>query len=275
MCELLIRKWFILRELVYILQIPLNATIEVQHHDLTLSDVFGIWTKMKLHLNACVSRANFKTSLERKLVDAFNERQNIIFSNPFMNCALFLDPRFRGQISSNQEVAEEAIQMLCKIWRRITFVDSQNNQNNQTNTEDVSDGSFESFEFDANAELNNLLMRNIPTEQNGELDIERELQLFQPEFMPAENSVLDFWKREEKAYPELHKLAMAVYSIPPTEVQIERDFSKFDYIFSNRRCRLETERLKDIMIININPQIFLSLKKEEIEMAREPNNMSL
>lgn len=70
MCRLLLQKWLILREIVYILQIPLRATIELQREDLTLSDVYGIWTKMRLHLNACASKTNYKTSLAKYLLDA-------------------------------------------------------------------------------------------------------------------------------------------------------------------------------------------------------------
>lgn len=52
-CALLLKKWPVLAEFVYILGIPYRATIALQSRELTLSDVFGIWLKMELHLKNC------------------------------------------------------------------------------------------------------------------------------------------------------------------------------------------------------------------------------
>lgn len=57
---------------------------------------------------------------------------------------------------------------------------------------------------------------------------------------------------------------MVVYGIPPTEVQIERDFSALNFVFSNRRCMIQEERLEDIMVIHLNPDLFYEVKEEEL-----------
>lgn len=257
-----------LREITYILQIPLRATIALQKHDLTLSDVYGIWMKLQLHLQACMKRGSYKTSLAKHLLNAITDRKNIIFKNPFMGCALFLDPRFRSQL--DEQKVQESKQMMCNIWQRISLTNEQGKVNSSTS--DIS------FEFDEQAALDQHLQRKDSEMCNNtsQHNIEFLLDLFDPEPLPTDVSILKFWESAKNKYPELHKLAMVIYSIPPTEVQIERDFSRLNYIFTNRRCNLQSERLEDIMIININPEVFHSVQSEElIEQIEKHEQTSL
>lgn len=259
-CELLLRKWDILRELTFILQIPLRATIELQKYDIGLSDAYGIWTKMKLHLQACLNRKNYKTSLAHLLIQALEQRNNAIFANPFMDCALFLDPRFRSHLLLDETRKENAVAMLLKLWQRI----SENAPNDAGNTSTIS------FEFDAQGALNAMMEQMEPTATNVEdgTRIGNILNSFNPERLSCEKSVLEFWESVKMTHPELYKLATVVYAIPPTEVQIERDFSRLNFVFTDRRCRLQSERLHDIMMISINPEFFYLVRDEEIEALK-------
>lgn len=76
-----------------------------------------------------------------------------------------------------------------------------------------------------------------------DVDIHHVLDMFDPEFITPEQSILKYWKSKEYTYPELFKLASIVYAVPPTE--------------------------EDIMIININPELFHQVKSEEISKAFE------
>lgn len=102
-CELLLHKWRALKELVVLLKIPYDATIEFQSHKLTLSDVYGKWIGMQLHLKACVTKKQFKLGLAKHLLDSLENRNENIFKNPLMLCALYLDPRYHHTIASNDE----------------------------------------------------------------------------------------------------------------------------------------------------------------------------
>lgn len=130
-CKLLLQKWDILRELAFVLRIPLQATVELQKHDIGLSDVYGFWTKSKLHLQACTKKTNYKTSLANNLIQALDQRNDAIFANPFMESALFLDPRFRNHLLSDERKKESAIAMLVKLWQRI-------NENEPSNVNNIS-----------------------------------------------------------------------------------------------------------------------------------------
>lgn len=95
-------------------------------------------------------------------------------------------------------------------------------------------------------------------------DIELIIDLFQPEQLLPSQSVLEYWEKAKEIYPDLYKLAMVVFSVPPTEVQIERDFSSLDFIFTKRRGSLGYERLEDIMLIYLNKDLFYEVNHAEI-----------
>lgn len=247
--ELIAQKWKILRELVFVLEIPYNATLSLQNPHITLSDVYGIWTKMKLHLQACAAKHNFKTDLSQHLVDGLNERHDSVFNNPEMECSLFLDPRFRSVILRDNTAVERTKLNLVNLWNRLKSLYETNSTIRTPNT-----SSDLNFTFDEQAELNKLMNRS------EHMIIEDAIDLFQPENLSSEKSVLDFWQSQKDSI--LYDVAMAIYSIPPTQVQIERDFSTLGHIFTERRYKLSQEHLEKILLINLNKDIFYAMKKE-------------
>lgn len=275
MFQLLYLKWQVLKEIVYVLQIPLRATISLQRQDLTLSDVFGIWMKIKIHLQACSERMMFKTNLTQQLLNSLNNKKRYVFNNQFMSSALFLDPRYRQFIMNDAVLVEKAKQTLFRLWQRINVNYNQATASTTQNVNEQANDDFD-FQFDEQAELNKLIfgVNNngttvTPSQSN---DIELSLDMFNPEPISSENSVLEFWANEEKNHPDLHKLAMVVYAIPPTEVENEREFSRLNFVFNDRRCKLQAERLEDIMILHINPEVFHLVKKEEIDSSTNESN---
>lgn len=97
------------------------------------------------------------------------------------------------------------------------------------------------------------------------MDIENEIRLFQPhKHLPSDASVIEFWNSMREKNVRLYELAMAIYAIPPTEVQIERDFSKLEFIFSQRRQFLSSDLLEAILLIHLNKDIFFRIKEEEL-----------
>lgn len=267
----MLEKFQILRELVYILEIPYKATLAFQNQKLTLSDVYGRWLSMRLHLNACLTKSSFETDLTKHLIDALDNRNDVIFKNPFMNSALFLDPRYRREIIRNETKMREATENLMKIWRRISILNTENREENENPPTTAN----KSAEFDEKAALNSYLGIPHETENSANIDIDIEIILdnFQPKQLPMEASVIEYWESVKNEHPQLYKLAMVIFSIPPTEVQIERDFSKLDHVFTNRRCRITAERLEEIMLLNLNPDMFAAVNSEDLnELFSKLNN---
>lgn len=263
--EMALKKWKILQELVRVLRIPYDATIALQNPFITLSDVYGIWTKMTLRLGACAAKDAFKTGLPQKLITALNDKEKFIFDTPEMESCLFLDPRFRTVILNNRDKCNRAKEYLLSLWSRINSLPQLNGSKNVS-----SNGSSEfHVSFDEQAELNRMMSRGECSttqqlnrqNQNG-LGIEDIIALFQPERLPSENSLLEFWQTQKQS--PLYNLAMAVFSIPPTQAKIEQNFSSVGHVFTERRFKLSQERLKDILLIHLNKDVFKLVKEERL-----------
>lgn len=114
--EFMLEKWHVLKEIKHILQIPYQATIDLQSRELTLSDLYGIWTKMELHLKAyCTQKTKFGTGLPNLLYNAITNRKEKLFKNPFMSSALYLDPRYHREVRKMPMLFEETKKMLLNL----------------------------------------------------------------------------------------------------------------------------------------------------------------
>lgn len=270
--QLLKQKWNILVEIEHVLSVPYKATIDLQKQDLILSDVFGLWLKMKLHLSAIITaKKNYETDLAKHLLNTLEERKDTIFSNPFMSAALFLDPRYRSQIVNDEAKMEDAKSILKNIWRRSIALRSPVSSNVPMNISSASTNSEESMHFDPDEEVDKYLFGQSRNDSGAQIQAEQEkedismlLELFNPPAISSKTNVLSYWEQEKENNEILYELAMIVFAIPPTEVQIERDFSKLSFVFSDLRCNLAEERLEDIMIINLNSEIFYEIKNEQL-----------
>lgn len=257
-----------MREIVQLLQIPYDVTVAYQYKRLTLSDVFGRWLGMQLHLDMLCKKKSLKTDLAKQLLNALTIRNENIFKNPIMGAALYLDPRFRSQIIRDDGKCNQAKMTLLDIWRRINVV--RNNNNRTIDEREISSSSIDSLSFDEEAALIQHLQlnqneQNVATQNNFQnVDIELLIDLFQPEQLFPKESVIEYWETQKNTQPELYEIAMIVFSVPPTEVQIERDFSSLDFVFSKRRGKLSHQRLEDILLIYLNKDLFNDVNNEDI-----------
>ncbi|XP_031621984.1 uncharacterized protein LOC116340010 [Contarinia nasturtii] len=266
--QLLLQKWSILKELVIVLQIPYDVTIAFQNKRLTLSDVYGKWLAMQLHLEACNKKKSFKTDLAKHLLNAAKIRNEKIFSNPLMDSALYLDPRFQCEVTKCAEKTAKAKETLLNIWNRHQLLREDVSIHNETSV-----ASAESLIFDFDVDEAITSHYGIHQNENEQivpsLNISDLIDQFQPEIMSPSQSVLNFWEAEKTKNPELYILASIIFSVPPTEVQIERDFSSLDFVFTKRRGNLCQQRLEDIFIIHLNKDLFELVANQEIETFLE------
>lgn len=268
MFQMLLKMWAQLKEIIYLLRILCNTTIAFQQQKLTLSDVYGHWLTTQLHLKQCINKKSYKTGFAQCLYDALDQRKEGIFDNDLMYAAIFLDPRFHTEIATNELKMERAKAVLVKIWRRMNILNAptelmQSNKEKSTNSL--------SFEFNPDVALAQHLANDNKndaslTHSTQEKDIEEIIDNYQPDAMPFSTSVIKFWQSIKQDNPELYQLACVIFSVPPTEVQIERDFSSLNFVFTNRRCSISSERLEEIMLIHLNRDLFEEVNCEDIAM---------
>lgn len=268
--SMVLTKMKTLKELIRVLGIANRATIALQAKSLTLSDAYGILKEMKLHLEACTRQIAYKTKLPQLFLEAMAMRQNTILKNPYMECCLFLDPRYRTFILRDHDAVERARAKLVSVWYRL----NPPKNTNELSKETANDSSDLHFSFNGRDELNKLISQNEnaadilqdPIENANTLNIEDLLHQFQHNVHTVESSVLEFWNTRKDS--PLYKVAMAIFSIPPTQVQIERDFSSLGHVFGARRYRLSQELLQAILLLHLNKDVFFVVKKQLLEKVK-------
>lgn len=275
---LLCRKWRTLKELSYILKIPYDATISLQKRNLTLSDTYRHWIEMKLHLQQVIATKKSKTKLDVSLMQKLDNRHDDIFDHPAMKAALYLDPRFRNTITRSEENENDAKEFLISLHKRLHCFKSQNSDEPievSTVANDLSGDSDDSFgiTFDPQAAFNEFLghtnQTGLGSLQNEHWidDFEQLLNDFDPDVIPIKNSVIEFWLNQPAN--DLRDIALALYAIPPTETEVERDFSALKFIFSDLRSGLLDETLEDILCIHLNKNMYLAVNDKKIQELKK------
>lgn len=88
--------------------------------------------------------------------------------------------------------------------------------------------------------------------------------MFEPDQMAPEQNIISYWSLQRNKHKHLYELAKCIYSIPPTEVDVERDFSLLNFVFTKRRGNLSEEHLNDVLRIHLNKDLFFVIKEEEL-----------
>lgn len=194
-----------------------------------------------------------------------------------MKAAIYLDPRFRRNMTESEENEHEAKKFLISLHKRLHYFKSSNSDEPievSTLTIDLSDDSNDSFgiAFDPQVAFNEFLHTNQTgsslksnTLQNeySRVDFEQLLTDFDPDAMPIKNSVIEFWSNQPAN--DLRDVALALYAIPPTETEVERDFSALKFIFSDLRSGLSDKTLEDILCIHLNKKMYLAVNDKNIK----------
>lgn len=68
----------------------------------------------------------------------------------------------------------------------------------------------------------------------------------------SQETVLNFWNSQKKNYPILYQVSQVVFSIPGTQVSVERLFSEMKFVINDLRASLLAESIDDIMLVRRN-----------------------
>lgn len=263
---LLLEKWQELKDLVRVLSIPYNATIELQKQNLTLSDTYGIWLEIKIRLQRTIGNGTSNTGLASTLLEKFIDRYDMIFANPAMKAAIYLDPRYRLSIIDDQLFVNDAKEFIADMHRRLSYLKSIGNDTDSRTTNNNSDDDFDNF--DVQSEMNRYWQsqsqsQETATTSNHSSDFDAALDTFNPPQMFIKQSIIEYWE-SDRCETELREVAMAIFAIPPTETQVERNFSDLKQILSDRRYNLSQETLENILTIHLNKDLYLNVIEKQV-----------
>lgn len=92
--------------------------------------------------------------------------------------------------------------------------------------------------------------------------------------IPKNMNVLMYWNDNKLLYPTLYQIAKRVLSIPATNTSIERLFSDSGNTITNRRTRLQTSKVNQLLFIRRNVSLLRELFPPSIEQVKKRKSSS-
>lgn len=266
------RKWEAIVETRNILQILYEATNASQKPDLTLSDFYGCWLHCTLQLQQF---REIKCNLANALVSAMNKRRPALFENIMMISAIFLDPRFKSELTEEQY--EKAKEHLSTFW--INHIQKREEtclNNGEGEKKDLIEDYFKSKgcqSITTNSSHDDGASQTrskLPVYSLTRVEMLECLEEFKNEPRIHHSvSILKFWENTKIKYPELYLIAKAINGIPPSQATVERHFSALSLLFTNRRSQLSHKAVENLLIIKLNEEIAHAIFEEEIQKLKD------
>ena len=183
--------------------------------------------------------------LKLNLLDAVSRRLSPLENNKLVAKATFLDPRFKKYAFGVEDHAKNAQQ-----W--VTDEVAQLIANNQREADvpaametDVRSDDLWSYFDEKVANQTNLATPST----SAHLAVKQYVEM---KAINRKMNPLDFWRNHEKTFPELAILAQKYLCVPATSVPSERLFSKTGCLTQDRRSRLGSKKMNQIIFINGN-----------------------
>lgn len=268
----ILHRWSAIEEILKILKVFYDVTIRLQRVQYTLSDFYGDWLLCELKIQKLMSNTVKETNLSEKFVWSMDKRKGDLIKNRAMLCAIFLDPRFRLNLTTPEVALVK--HLLEDTWVQVQKLKGtrQDTNTNAHDLQETSDDLLESFlSQESNPPLDSL--SNTNTNNGGSPDYSKSKADFMIMVCNYElntsrihhsNSVLDFWQNSKQMYAELYEVAMIYLSIPPTQSTVERSFSTLSFIYNSRRSKLSLKTLENIIIIKLNADLALNIFAEDL-----------
>lgn len=253
-------EWQQLDEILAVMHPCYIRMKQMQNEAITLSEFYGVWLRIEMHLLQMMGKPNNQVDLAHKLNDTMNSYKAKVFSNPLMLCAIFLDPRYSCTLEAKKMLTARS--KLIEIFERIRTRNEQ------------------SYHFDDFGKFIAEKARLIDTTSSSKelheitkaqfdlIAIEKELNELQkyPQAEPGLN-ILQFWNENNIRFPKLYSLAMLIMAIPSSQTSIERNFSSLTFILNPLRTKLSSKLLENILLIRSNKELYYSIIDELIAKA--------
>lgn len=243
--------WNAYEEVLSVLKIPYEATVQMQAVQFTLSDFYAVWADTKLKLKAFNNvemACDIVRGMEKKEVE-----RHILDSPPILSC-VFLDSRYRDLLNDDQ--ISIAVRHLTGLWHK----HQQINHNNDTRANNTAETISEENAPKITCLRDLLEAKQKDRTQNSRLFcVNDENALRRVKIMPYNNnlklSTIKFWSRYSLAEPQLYELACFVNAAAPTETRIEGAFSSLAFILNPHRTRLSNQSIDTILIVRLNKSL--------------------
>lgn len=239
-------EWALYTEAVNVLKLPYDTTIRMQREDYTPADFYADWLNLKLQLQKLTCK------LATDLLTALEQRQEKLLKSPVVLSSVFLDPRYRSLLSS--EDASIAIQHLTHLKNRLEGSQEVNDEEPLTQT----NGRYSDL-----AALVNEKTRNNPFFKPLSAGSDFLRPIFSiPTEKDFDRSPIEFWAAYKHTHPLLYQVTCIVNAASPTQTSVERAFSTLSFILNSRRTSLSEKMLQAILYVRMNAELWVPLNLE-------------
>lgn len=253
-------EWIILKELCQILK-PFEAvTVEMSSEkQITLSKVILIVKGLISSLERI--GLYITTQIANELINSLSSSIRSRFGTPetniIMGKASFLDPRFKTKAFTNQDCLKK---VKDRIQDEIVAI-IKNNLREDTTEEN---GTKPAIEVLGKEETNDDIIwqdfdKSVKSSRNVASPLAvaiAEIRMFSEDAnLDRKKNPLVWWEERQKVYPWLSKLAKKYLCIVATSVPCERVFSKAGQLISERRNRLKSKNVEQILFLHCNKNL--------------------
>ncbi|XP_036336147.1 zinc finger BED domain-containing protein 1-like [Rhagoletis pomonella] len=252
-------EWLVVEETIKIMEIfdIITKAISGEKY-VSVSTIILYVKQLEKHLNS------FKfdqltppgQKLVKKLLRELNERFKELEKNELIAQATILDPRFKKFGFISEVFYKAAVE---KLYFKVSNIHLQSDSNTNNNEEQVQQSPLENASVDLlwkdfDAEVR---MHTCPRNQFTSAVLEVDKYLGEP-ILPRKtlqgknNDPLFWWCQRKHIYPRLFQIVKTRLCISATSVPCERIFSHAGQIVSERRERLDTSKISQVVFLNYN-----------------------
>lgn len=249
--------WDIANHAISILQIFNDVTCDISaEKNVSISKVILFVSAMENHLlefKATLPLRELQVMLEIYLKE-ITERFKNLENNELVAQATLLDPRFKKYGFTNINKANNAVELLkskIKLFRDESVnVNKSEEINKSVQLEESEDSRQKSSmlwkSFDE--KVNKI---RVPSNPTAAAILEIDKYMAEPLIDRHEDPLL-WWYQRKNIYPKLYALVQRRLCITATSVPCERIFSKTGQIVSERRNRLKSSKISEIIFLHVN-----------------------
>ncbi|XP_063892271.1 E3 SUMO-protein ligase ZBED1-like [Helicoverpa armigera] len=245
--------WVVIESAVPVLKLFYDITVEISaEKNVSLSKVIPI-CRIMLHQikNLLQNRINDIPEI-KALIENLHKELSHRFNNTEINVlnteSTILDPRFKQKGFRDQKLCDKAIQQLKLKIGRVSSVLSRTTATSEP-VKQVPSTSETSIWFDFDQEV----ARQTPENPMAAGIVELDKYLQEPLLKRTEDP-LKWWHTRKNIYPLLFNYVIKRLSLVATSVPCERIFSKAGYTLNERRRRLTTKKLSQLLFISCNSE---------------------
>ncbi|XP_037805572.1 uncharacterized protein LOC119599738 [Lucilia sericata] len=241
--------WTFADEFIKVFQVIYTATKKLQSENLIYSDLYIEITNITIQLDNLPH-----SDLKLYLTESLNRQKNKLLENNLFVTAIYLDPRIKVCLTSNQR--ESAKSCIMQLQNRLlnlndyddcVTMESVETEESPTNSpltvsnavDDELEEYFKSFEKASNMDISTTSH-----------SIEQDILIYENQNrLGIKENIIDYWSKQKNA---LSEIAYVVLAIPCTQVSVERLFSALKYMLSDQRNKPSSTNLEHILLVRAN-----------------------